>query len=283
MEWLAPIAGRLERMAEGALRATPNLLVALLAFAAVYGAARLLNLAVQKTSQRLGRHRNLGLVLGRLTQSLLMFLGALVAAAIVFPSFKAANLVQLLGISSVAIGFAFRDILQNFLAGLLILWTQPFRIGDQIVHDGVEGTVEDIQTRATFIHTYDGRRVVVPNAKLYTGSVTVNTAHERRRVEHDLMVGMGEDLERVRDLILEQLRELPDVLAEPAPDVRVVDIGEYAMKLRVRWWIRPPRFADLVDARDQVLLALKRRLLDVGVDLPFPTTRVLLARSKPAE
>ena len=87
---------------------------------------------------------------------------------------------QVLGIGSVAIGFAFRDILQNFLAGILLLVTQPFRIGDQIVASNYEGTVEDIQTRATFIRTYDGRHVVVPNADLFTDTVVVNTAFEHR-------------------------------------------------------------------------------------------------------
>ena len=94
---------------------------------------------------------------------------------IAIPSFQPAQLIQLLGISGVAIGFAFLDILQNFLAGILILLTEPFRLGDQIVVGGYEGTVEEIETRATSIRTYDGRRVVIPNSNLFTESVTVNT------------------------------------------------------------------------------------------------------------
>lgn len=68
--------------------------------------------------------------------------------------------------------------------------TQPFRIGDQIVVSGFEGTVEDIQTRATFIRTYDGRRVVVPNAGLFTDTVVVNTAFPQRRLEYDVGIGI---------------------------------------------------------------------------------------------
>jgi len=108
-------------------------------------------------------------------------LGFLVAASIVAPSFQAADLIKILGIGGVAIGFAFQNILQNFLAGLLLLWGEPFRVGDEIKIDSYEGTVEDIQTRATIIKTYDERQVVIPNADLFTHSVIVNTAHDLRR------------------------------------------------------------------------------------------------------
>ncbi len=103
----------------------------------------------------------------------------------------APNLVSTPGIGGVAIGFAFKDIFQNFLAGILILVTRPFRVGDQIVFKEYEGTVEDIQTRATSLKTYDGRRVIIPNGELYTNSLTVNTAFPRRRWQYDVGIGYG--------------------------------------------------------------------------------------------
>src|SRR5215475_5086765 len=87
-------------------------------------------------------------VIGRLPE-------LVVALSIVAPSFQAADLIKILGISGVAIGFAFQNILQNFLAGLLLLWSEPFRVGDEIKLDAFEGTVEEIQARATVIKTYD--------------------------------------------------------------------------------------------------------------------------------
>jgi small conductance mechanosensitive channel len=103
-----------------------------------------------------------------------------------------------LGIGGIAIGFAFRDIAQNFLAGILLLLTQRFRIGDQIIVSGFEGTVEDIQTRATFIRMYDGRRVVIPNTNLFIESVTVNTATELRRSEYDVGISYAADIDLAR-------------------------------------------------------------------------------------
>jgi small conductance mechanosensitive channel len=230
-----------------------------------------------KSARESSRRHNVALVVSRLAQSVTVLLGVLIAITVVFPSFQVVNLIQLLGITSVAIGFAFRDILQNFLAGILILWTEPFRIGDQVAHGNIEGTVEDIQTRATLIKTHDGRPIVVPNAQLFTSAVTVNTAFPRRRVEHELGIGPDDDLERTREVILDELRRLDGVLDKPPPDVRVVDLGDFAVRLRIRWWIEPPRWADVVDAKDEVLQAVKRRFASEGISLPFPTTRVLLS------
>lgn len=100
-----------------------------------------------------------------------------------------------LGVSSVAIGFAFKDILQNGLAGLLILLRQPVEVGDQIVINSFEGTVERIETRATIIRTYDGQRVVVPNGDSYTKAVQVKTANDKRRSQYDMGLGYGDGIE----------------------------------------------------------------------------------------
>jgi small-conductance mechanosensitive channel len=112
-----------------------------------------------------------GVVFARLTGAATILLGFLVAFSVVAPSFQAGDLIKILGISGVAVGFAFQNILQNFLAGLLLLWAEPFRVGDEIKLDNYEGTVEEIQARATIIETYDGRRVVLPNADLFTRPV----------------------------------------------------------------------------------------------------------------
>ena len=96
----------------------------------------------------------------------------------VAPSFQAADLIKMLGIGSVAIGFAFQNIPQNFLAGILLLVSEPFQMGDLISVTGIEGNVEDIQARATVVTTKDGRQVVIPNAVLFTNPVAVATTSQ---------------------------------------------------------------------------------------------------------
>ncbi len=274
---LSPALTRAQDVVNGLLLALPGLAVGLVVFAAFMLIGAAVKAAVARvTETRLHAHRNAGKAVGRLAQGLVIFIGLLVALSVALPSFQPGDVVQVLGISSVAIGFAFRDILQNFLAGILLLVTQPFRVGDQIVAKGHEGTVEEIQTRATLIRTYDGRRVVIPNADLFTDTVVVNTAFAHRRLEYDVGIGCGDDVERARSLILETVRTIDGVLDDPAPDVLLIDLASSSVNLRVRWWISPPRKSDALDSRDRVLTAVKATLTAEGIDLPFPTQQILL-------
>ena len=150
---------KIQGMIDGLVVLLPNTILAIIVFIVFFFAARWLKMLVKRLTRRHRQARNLGMVLGRLAQGAVILVGLFVALSIVVPTFKAGDLVQLLGISGVAIGFAFRDILQNFLAGILILLTEPFKIDDQIVFKDFEGTVENIETRATTIRTYDGRRI----------------------------------------------------------------------------------------------------------------------------
>lgn len=272
---VGPVWNKVQGMIDGAIILLPNVILALIVFALFFFAGRWFKLLVKRLTRRHRQARNLGLVLGRLSQGIVILVGLFIALSIVIPTFRAGDLIQLLGISGVAIGFAFRDILQNFLAGILILLTEPFRLDDQIVFKDFEGTVENIETRATTIRTYDGRRIVIPNSELFTNSVTVNTAFENRRLEYDVGIGYGDDINRAKELMLEALHSVDGVLQDPAPDVLVVELAESTVNIRARWWIKPPRRADSLDARDQVLTAIKNKLVTNGIDLPFPTQQIL--------
>ena len=266
---------KIQAMINGTIAMLPNLVVALIVFVIFYLIGREIKWLVRRITTKHRQARNLGLVLGRLSQGIIILVGLFIALSIVIPSFKAGDLIQLLGISGVAIGFAFRDILQNFLAGILILLTEPFRIGDQIIVKNFEGTVEEIQTRATTIKTYDGRRIVIPNSELFTESVTVNTAFDCRRLQYDVGIGYSDDIDRAKELMLEAIASVDEVLTDPAPDVLVMELAESTVNIRVRWWINPPRRADALDSRDKVLTAIKKKLTANGIDLPFPTQQIL--------
>ncbi|MGL5876754.1 MAG: mechanosensitive ion channel family protein, partial [Xenococcaceae cyanobacterium] len=274
-ESIAVAWGKIKGLIDGFIIMLPNMVLAAIVFIAFFFAARWLKMIVKRLTRRHRQARNLGMVLGRLAQGAVILIGLFVALSIVIPTFRAGDLIQLLGISGVAIGFAFRDILQNFLAGILILLTEPFQIDDQIVFKDFEGTVENIETRATTIRTYDGRRIVIPNSELFINSVTVNTAFDARRIEYDVGIGYGDDLERAKQLIIEALESVDTVLRKPVPDVLVIDLAESTVNIRARWWIKPPRRADDLKSTDRVLTAIKNKLTANGIDLPFPTQQIL--------
>ncbi len=266
---------KLNSLVTGTLRLLPNLLIAVVVFICFWFLAKGVRTLIKRLTRKQERGQRIGSVLSRLAQSVLILVGLFVALTIVVPSFKPGDLVELLGISGVAIGFAFRDILQNFLAGILILLTEPFRVDDQIVYQDVEGTVERIQTRATIVRTYDGRRVVVPNGEIFTNYITVNTAWEKRRLQYDFGIGYGDSISNAKRIILETMRNLDGILQDPPPEALLLSLGDCTINIRARWWIDPPRRADEVSAMDTVLTALTEALIAAGIDLPFPTQQIL--------
>ena len=255
-QWANATAGLNELIARFSER-LPYIGVALVFFAVCYVIAVSVRKLATRFARRTERRHNLGIVLGRLGQGGIILLGLLVALVIAVPGFTPGQLISVLGLSSVAIGFAFRDILQNFLAGILLLLSEPFRIGDQIRAGDFEGTVENIETRATFILTYDGRRVVMPNSTLFVNAVTVNTAREQRRIEHDLVLPAPVDVQAAKDAILRVLAGAPHVLREPAPDVLLTGFTDKNATLRLRWWIEPPHQYELQQGLDAVLVRVR--------------------------
>ncbi|HZD57862.1 MAG TPA: mechanosensitive ion channel [Anaerolineales bacterium] len=272
---ITPALERINEMATNFIASLPNLVLAIIVFVLFFLLAKGIQLLVRRVAIRSGLGVGAGLVFGRLVQWGTVLAGLVIAASVVFPSLQAGNIVELLGITSIAIGFAFRDVAQNFLAGILLLLTRPFRIGDQIIVSGFEGTVEDIQTRATFIRMYDGRRVVIPNANLFIESVIVNTAAPTRRSQYDFGISYEADLEQARRLVLRAISTVEDVLPDPPPDTLVVQLGESTVNVRARWWTDSRR-REVIAVQDRVIAAIKRELEDNGIDMPYPTQKVLL-------
>jgi small conductance mechanosensitive channel len=206
---LADLAIRkLETIIEGFFWMLPNFGFALVAFALFYAGAWAARASITRVFRYRGRP-DLADLLGGFAKWSIVAFGLLVCATIVFPSIRPADALATLGIGSIAVGFAFKDILQNWIAGLLILLRRPFRRGDQIVINNYEGTVEHIEARATILKTYDGRRVIIPNSDVYTRAMIVNTAFPKRRSEYE--VGIGDDIETARRVILEALQSVEGV------------------------------------------------------------------------
>lgn len=156
----------------------PNLILGVFIFILFLVIASLGRRVARRVALKRRTHQGIGLLIGRLVHTTIVVLGFLIALSVLAPSFQAADLIKLLGIGSVAVGFAFQNILQNFLAGILLLLQEPFRLGDFISVTGIEGQVQDIQARATVVVTKEGRQVVIPNAVIFTNPVAVG--HETR-------------------------------------------------------------------------------------------------------
>ncbi|MCH1783411.1 MULTISPECIES: mechanosensitive ion channel family protein [Psychrobacter] len=223
------------------------------------------------------RHQNLVKVFQRVGGALIIFIGFMIAMVIAVPGFTPAKLIGALGIGSVAIGFAFKDIFQNLLSGILLLISEPFRIGDQIVSGEYEGTVEDIKIRATTIKTYDGRQVVIPNSDLYTSALTVNTAYKQRRLQVAVGIGYEDDIEAAKAEIMQALDKVDSVSIKSKPSVIATGFGGSSMDLMVRWFIEDGTQANKVASIHQVIVEIKKALDAAGVNIPFPIRTIDLS------
>ncbi len=265
---------RIEGYIEGFWWILPNLGIAVVVLVISLIAANVVRQAVLRVFKRRSRP-DLAAMLAGAARWGVIGLGLLIVATIIFPSISPADLLSTLGIGSIAIGFAFKDILQNWLAGLLILLRQPFRQGDQIIVGKHEGTVEHIEARATLIKTYDGRRVIIPNSSVYTDAVTVNTAFPLRRSQYDVGIGYGDDIDQACGIIINAIRGLEGVADDPPPEAFAWELAGSTVNVRVRWWTHSKR-SEVVRVQGRVVGAVKKALTEAGIDLPYPTNVVLL-------
>ncbi|AYA03151.1 mechanosensitive ion channel family protein [Acinetobacter sp. WCHAc010034] len=258
----------------------PYLCIALIVFAVFLMLSKLFKFFVRKTlADRSYTKQNLVLVLNRVGSSAIMFIGFLIAMVIAIPGFTPGQLMSALGIGSVAIGFAFKDIFQNLLSGILILLSEPFKIGDDIIVSGMEGTVEDIQIRATFLRSPDGRRIVIPNATVYTSAVTVNTAYPRRRCEFAVGIGYEDDVQKAKEIVMGILDRDPAILSQPGFSVNVSALADFSVNLTVRWWINTSETTisgSISAIQERVIQAFNEN----GVSIPYPVQEVKIIRSE---
>lgn len=224
----------------------------------------------RRLEPRLARLRtpSFGAVFSRLIQTGIVIVGLFAAIALVFPTVNAATALGSLGVLSIAAGFAFQDILSNLLAGILLIFRQPFVAGDQIEVADVYGTVEGITIRETRIRTPQGHLVVVPNADVYTNNIDVQT--NQGHVRTDLAVGIeyDADLGRARELAMDVLTGTAGVLPDPAPQVELVGFGASSMDFMVRYW-SSSRQADIRGTKDRVIQGIKEAFDAAGIGFPF--------------
>ncbi|MGV3618920.1 MAG: mechanosensitive ion channel family protein [Fimbriimonas sp.] len=241
----------------------------LLVFALFIFGARLFRTVVRRFGDRAGMHANLVELFSRIATFVITVLGIFVAAVIIFPTFQPGDLVAGLGLTTVAVGFAFKDILQNFFAGILLLWRQPFQTGDEIRFGEFEGVVEEINSRSTRILTYDGERAVIPNGDIYTGAVLVRTAKPQRRVRFTVGIGYRDRIVEAREVILRTLDQTEGVLKDPGPWAYVTTLAPSSVDFTVYFWTDSPQ-RNVLKVSDAAVEAVKDALDAAGIDIPYP-------------
>ena len=195
--------------------------------------------------------------------------GLMVIALVIFPNFNPASLIAGLGVGAVAIGLAFQDFFENFLAGVMIMLREKMQIGDVIESDGILGTVEHISLRESHIRAFSGELHVVPNSQLFKNPVEIWTDAPFRRFEVVIGVAYDTDLDDA-SAVLEKAVKSCDLVNKDKPIQILADnFNSSSVDFIVRWWAASSG-SGAVDNRDQVVRAIKRGLDNAKIEIPFP-------------
>ncbi|EMA32943.1 mechanosensitive ion channel family protein [Haloarcula japonica] len=201
-----------------------------------------------------------------------------VAISVAFGMAEYGNFLQSLATiaaaATLAIGFAMQDVLQNFVAGVFIYTDKPFRIGDWIEWDGNSGVVEDISLRVTRVRTFDNELLTVPNSNLTDGVIKNPVAKEQLRLKFLFGIGYDDDIDKATEIILEEARDHPEIMDDPEPSVRLVELGDSSVGLQSRIWIEDPNRADFVKTRAEYVKTVKERFDAEDINIPYPNRTI---------
>ena len=248
----------------------PQIAVALVVLILTFAIGKLAHLVLRKSLHRTKLRQSLKDLFSLLLTILVWVLGIMVAAVIVFPNLTPASIIAGLGIGSVAIGFAFKDIFENFLAGIIILFQRDMRIGDHIECEDIEGKVAHIAVRESHIRQTDGQLVIVPNSILFKNPVTIRTDRDIRRVTVICGVAYDVNVDDAREVISTAVEGCATVQSQDQPvQVFAQEFGASSINFEVTWWTGSQP-VDLRKSRDQVVSAVKCALDDAGIEIPFP-------------
>ncbi len=213
-------------------------------------------------------HQEVQILGGRITYVVFLTIGITVGLKI-----AGIDLTSIIAAVAFGIGFALKDMIMNFLAGIMILVGQQFTIGDFINVGGTMGKVEEIQSRVTILQAIDGTKVIVPNADLFKKQVTSYTSNPFRRIEILVGVDYRSDLENVIKVAMHTLKTTKGVLVEPKPAVLVAEFADSSINLKVRAWVES-RGAWL-KIKSNLVINLKKEFDKYGITIPWPIKTVV--------
>ena len=243
----------------------PSLVGALIVVAITWGVAKGVRYVAYSWAKQTEGDSNTELLIGRLSYGGVWVIGIVIALGVMGLDFGA--LLGALGLTSVAIGFSLKDVLSNYISGVILLAARPFRINDQVVIEDYEGTITQIQLRATTMRTYDGRVVYIPNQEVFQASIINNTASARRRSSVLVGIDYGADISKAIAVILRVLEKIAEVEGNPAPDVLVSELAASTVNLEIRFWVDSRRSGFLATT-SKVAQSVKEALETAEIEMP---------------
>ncbi|MBQ0831028.1 MAG: mechanosensitive ion channel family protein [Marinobacter sp.] len=270
MEPMKILIAQILDIGRGAIEILPQLFISLVILFITYALAKLAKHIAKSVLEKTRLRQSLANLMVLFSSLTIWLIGLMISAIIAFPDLTPTKMLAGLGIGSVAIGFAFKDIFENFLAGIIILIRREMRINDFVACEGYEGTVEAILVRETHIRKTDGELVILPNSMLFKNPLTIRTDLEERRTTIICGVGYGENVDEARSVIKQAVMACKTVITDTRPvQIFANEFADSSINFEVSWWTGS-RPLDIRQSRDEVIASIKAALDKAGIEIPFP-------------
>jgi small conductance mechanosensitive channel len=256
----------------------PYIIAGILVLLIFYGLAKLIKSIFWLATKHTRLDHRLRILFSRVISVFVVILGIFTAMTVMVDSFRFGDLIAGLGFTSFVIGFATKDILNNLLSGVLILWQQPFRIGDQIFIGSNQGKVEYIGVRATSLRKDDGELVLIPNGDMYSHALTIRGAGAKRRMSLKFAIGYEADIAEAKKIIHKSLRGIGKIVEDPEERVVVTDLTSDGVNITVYFWLNTNENRPM-DVFDEAATAVKTSLMAKRVEI-FPPGSLIVQRPR---
>jgi len=260
-----------ERMVNSLAQFAPRLVIALVIFALFYLGYRLLKFVLARATRRTGAEPTAATFLLTILKYVVLIIGFVMALEEL--GLGITTILEGLGIIGIALGFAAKDTLSNIIAGFFLFWDKPFVIGDLIEVSDEYGEVREITLRSTRIVTVDGKLISIPNSVIVNTKVRSYTMSPHLRLDIEVTIGVNEKIAAAREAILAIVTGDERFLIDPGPEVVVITLGDYYVKLALKVWLRDPRIH--IPVREELREGIKNALDSAGIVMPYETIELV--------
>jgi small-conductance mechanosensitive channel len=214
-------------------------------------------------------HKEIQTVLGRVTYAGVLIVGITIALKI-----GGLDMTPIVAACAFGLSFALQDIATNFIAGVMVLLSRHYTIGDIVTVGSTTGKIIEIQSRATILRAFDGTKVIIPNSELLNNTVVSKTSNPVRRLRVVMGVGYEADLKKTVHLTLEALKLIPGILQEPLPSVIFYEWGDYSINYYISVWVSSKNGPSTLKLKSDIIMALSEVYNASDLDIPYPIQTV---------
>jgi len=264
------ILEKLEEWARTIIAMLPNFVLAIIIVVIGIFLARIARNLFYKGLRRITKHESLLSLITTTIHISVILVACFIALGVLDLTRTVTTLLAGAGIIGLALGFAFQDIMANFMSGVIMAIRHPFEVGDLIETGDSKGVVQRLNLRSTVIRSLQGQIHIVPNKEVFENTIINYNSHGKRRIDLECGISYGDDLPKVKEVTLKAIKTVPTILENEDISLYFTEFGDSSINFVVRFWVKFKRQPDYLQAKSEAIIAIKQHFDDNDIMIPFP-------------